>query len=505
MGRNIIFCADGTGNRGGYTPDSNIYKMYHAIDLHDPETVQIAFYDNGVGTQKSTLVRGLSGAFGFGFKSNVCDLYEYLARHYNSDDNIYMFGFSRGAATIRAFNGFIDACGLIDGRDKGNKELKSEVKLAMKAYAKKPQQREQILSKLKRHSVCPTVHFIGVWDTVSALGFPEKTDKAGTFLKVLDAVFRLAGSISDAFFPHKFYNYELTPNVTNACQALAIDDERTSFWPKVWREDSAAAKNVNVEQVWFCGMHSNVGGGYQRAGLANVSFDWMLRRISGLKFKHGVPQSAQDNANVNGRMYDSRQGLATYYRYHPREIYKLCAAAGAEVKIHASVMSRLKLRTANYAPVLLPESFKIVDNENNAYASPEVHKAHWQIFRKGIDVWVAIRKWLYGTLLELTLAVVLFAGYLWKYRPVPDNYLDTIEGSHVVDILGYLTPEYFDELIDYAVIKHPQYGIAGQAVIGSYLVFRWIARSRTTFFAENMRKLFIISPQPHPRYSKSGD
>ncbi|NQY66295.1 MAG: DUF2235 domain-containing protein, partial [Flavobacteriales bacterium] len=112
MSKNIILCADGTGNEGGYTPDSNVYKMYNAIDIHNAAKEQITFYDNGVGTQKNKYIRSLSGALGFGFETNVKDLYEFLARRYDAGDGIFMFGFSRGAATIRAFNGFIDNVGL---------------------------------------------------------------------------------------------------------------------------------------------------------------------------------------------------------------------------------------------------------------------------------------------------------------------------------------------------------------------------------------------------------
>jgi uncharacterized protein (DUF2235 family) len=108
MGKNIILCADGTGNRGGETPDTNVYRMYHAVDLHKPERgqTQITFYDNGVGTSTNKYIRAVSGALGFDFGQNVRDLYEFLARNYNAGDIVYLFGFSRGAATVRAFGGY---------------------------------------------------------------------------------------------------------------------------------------------------------------------------------------------------------------------------------------------------------------------------------------------------------------------------------------------------------------------------------------------------------------
>ena len=502
MSKNIILCADGTGNKGGTTPDSNVYKIYNAIDLHNTE--QISFYDNGVGTQSNKYVRALSGALGFGFKANVCDLYEYLARHYNPGDSIYMFGFSRGAATIRAFNGFIDACGLLDGRGRGNKELKHDVKVAMKAYAN-PRKRSILLTGIKLHSKMPRITFIGVWDTVSALGFPERTDVAGVGLKSLSIVFKILGTISDKIIPHKFYNYELTPNVVKAYQALAIDDERTSFWPKVWRENLSDAEKVEVEQVWFAGMHSNIGGGYKRAGLSNVAFDWMLENINGLTFKDGVLESAKADANVNGRMYDSRHGFASYYRYHPREISKLCEEAGTEVKIHESVIDRLGLRTANYAPTLLPESFAVVKKQGQTDSSPSVHKSHWELFHRRINHWIRLRKWLYGILLELTLGVLGFAFYYWKNTPTPAPGMRQGLTKHVAEILEYISPKFFDGLIEVAVVQEPWWGIAAATSIILYLFIRKYSRNKTTHYAECLRKLVIISPQGHPDYLDTED
>ncbi|MCB9504488.1 MAG: DUF2235 domain-containing protein, partial [Deferribacteres bacterium] len=126
MAKNIILCADGTGNKGGYSPDSNVYKMYKSVEIHDEGNPQIKFYDNGVGTGDNKIWRALSGAFGFGFKRNVCDLYAFLARNYEPGDRIYLFGFSRGAATIRAFSGFLHACGLMKSTDQNGKSISDE-------------------------------------------------------------------------------------------------------------------------------------------------------------------------------------------------------------------------------------------------------------------------------------------------------------------------------------------------------------------------------------------
>ena len=493
MSKNIILCADGTGNKGGYTPDSNIYKLYNAIDLHHRDIKQLVFYDNGVGTQTNKYIRAIAGAFGFGFKQNVCDLYEYLARNYDPDDKIYMFGFSRGAATIRACNGFIDACGLIDGRGKSNNQLKEEVKQAMEAYSKKGDERSQIITTLDIHQDKPEIEVIGVWDTVSALGFPERTNISGVFMLLLTIAFKFLGELADKWFPHKFYNYELTANVRFGYQALAIDDERTSFWPMIWQENTPEVKNVHIEQVWFVGMHSNVGGGYERAGLANVSFAWMLEKLHGLKFKSDVVISARENANVHGRMYDSRQGFAIYYRYHPRDIQSLCDNAGAKVIVHESVIRRLRRKTANYAPTSLPKKFHIQDNQGNIVTTPDLPSADWSYLHSEVNHWIWIRKWLYGIWLELTVLAMGLAGYLWIWGDEIHRESRAGLTKDIAEIFEYFTPKFFDGFIDFFIVQRPWLTTLGLLVILVYFRYRRFVFRKTVEIAEKLRKLLLTA------------
>jgi len=187
MGRNLVLCADGTGNLGGETPDSNVYRMYNAIDLQSASPVQDTFYDNGVGTSSNKYWRAFSGAFGFGFGQNVRDLYEFLAKNYEPGDNVYLFGFSRGAAEVRALSGFIAACGLVDGRKLEKDALGKRIDEAWAVYSvskrhpERPEEyrKDQVTqnqasqNESSYHDVI-SIKFIGVWDTVSALGFPIK-------------------------------------------------------------------------------------------------------------------------------------------------------------------------------------------------------------------------------------------------------------------------------------------------------------------------------------------
>ena len=314
MGKNIILCSDGTGNKGGQGADSNVFRIFNAIDIHDTNLVQITFYDDGVGTAKNRYLRAVSGAFGFGFKGNVRDLYEFLARYYKADedDKVFMFGFSRGAATIRAFAGMVQECGLLDIRNsacqKGGKfdegEFQKQIDLAMRAYEKIKSDRSlatAFRAKAVKHDAnAPNgalqIEMIGVWDTVSALGFPQDWSLA------IDWIFRVADKLSETLFPHNFYNYQLNRSVKNVYHALAIDDERMTFHPKVWNEEDDD-RPIEIEQVWFAGVHSNVGGGYPRSGMSMVALDWMMARAAGhgIHFNKAAREKARAAANVHGR------------------------------------------------------------------------------------------------------------------------------------------------------------------------------------------------------------
>lgn len=548
MSKNIILFADGTGNKGGYTPDSNVYKTYNAIKLHGSPKKQITFYDDGIGTQKNKYLRGLSGALGFGFRTNVRDLYEFLARNYEDGDQVYLMGFSRGAATIRAFAGFIATCGLVkgkgpDGERLDRKILQKRVKKAFNAYIKLQEtklqktklqtdenkflaeqkkfiaKRDEYVKKQKdegkSHGIIP-IKFLGVWDTVSSLGFPQKWDITSGGMLVLNALFMSLDRLSEWWiFRHRFYNYELTDKVEYACQALAIDDERTSFWPMVWNK---MRHSKTVEQVWFAGMHSNVGGGYRRPGMANVALEWMMTksREQGLVFEDDALKNAHDNANVNGRIYNSREGLAIYYRYHPRNIEKLHkdklkiqekTKIQEKIKIHESVIDRMERRTSNYAPENLPLNFDVVDTSGavkkttSKIKEKERKASIWRI-----SWWVWFRKCLYGLFLESTLAIAFF---VWYWKDTPSQSGDGQVGifawllerlmSLIAFIMNCLLPDFFSGLITVAVVQHPVYFWGVVLVFAIYGVLRRFFRLQTVEASERLRGQILESLQePEP-------
>ncbi len=503
MPKNIIVCADGTGNSGGTTPDSNVYKVYKSIDkcfkgkAKDGFEVdeQIVFYDNGVGTEENKYLRAVGGAFGFGFERKICEQYKFLARNYESGDRVYFFGFSRGASTVRACNGLISICGLARGRGLRNRDLDRLVKEAFEAYReheKEPATAKGLKEDSAKSHGAIDIHFMGIWDTVVALGFPTRTDITGPVSAALNGLFWLAEKGLDLCWPHSFYHYRLTDNLKHACQALAIDDERTAFWPFVWREHGREADTV--EQVWFAGMHSNVGGGYGRTGMASVPLHWMLLRARkfGVKFHDDAIQKAFIDSHVHGRIYNSRSGFGVLYRYHPREIEELCRGKiDGDIKLHRSVIERLKHRTANYAPGQLPGKFVVVESDPTALSvqrNPGGNPS-WNKTRAEINRWVLRRKRLYGVMLTAVLTVVVFAAYFWTRPPQPMA-RHGVRG-HLADILDYILPDFFGGLIEKAVVQQP-YLFAGAMVLGGVYIYvnSW-CRNKTVDASENLRNLII--------------
>ena len=304
---------------------------------------------------------------------------------------------------------------------------------------------------------------------------------------ILNLVFRTLDFVFDRIprhcFAHHFYNYELTENVEFAYQVLAIDEERKSFRPMVWNEKGV---KTEVEQVWFAGVHSNVGGGYERAGLANVALDWMMTQVArlGLEFKEGAHEEVQGNATAHGQLYNSRDGLAVFYRYHPREIEQLCSGKDGKsklqhaVKIHHSVFERMDRRTASYAPGHLPYQFEVIDipEDSQVVANPVVgprqvktaapEQATWDAHRSKVDKWVSKRKGLHGLFIEFDIIAAFFALWFWIYPPYPPLQWgnatsgDSVGWSswlmgHIADILNYFLPVFFEGLVTVVVLKCP--------------------------------------------------
>lgn len=365
MPKNIIVCSDGTGNTAIKGRGTNVFKLFEALDLThhrvDPSlTPQVAFYDDGVGTQTFKPLKIFAGMTGFGLSRNVKRLYKEIARIYDPGDHIFMFGFSRGAFTVRTLAGFIASCGLIDAGANDIRtasDLDSQVEKAYRLYRKRyrPKLWETIFGKPDssereafRKSCCYSdevrIKFIGVWDTVDAVGLP----------------FHLADVLNAVVYQFKFPDHRLSSIVDHAHHALSIDEPRHSFTPLLWDERDETGSRI--EQVWFSGVHSNIGGGYPKQGMSIVALDWMMNAAegAGLRFLETDRRFYREHANVDDKLYDPRSGVGVFYRWKPRDLFAMCRAAEVKPKLHLSVLERVAHGTENYAPGNLPFADSIV-------------------------------------------------------------------------------------------------------------------------------------------------
>lgn len=500
MGKNIVLCADGTGNIGGETPDSNVYRIYKLVELHDGEVEQVKFYDNGVGTAKNKYWRAISGAFGGGFKGNVCDLYQFLARSYDPGDRIFLFGFSRGAATVRAFSGFVATSGLIDGRDLRQRDLRARTEEAYEAYKKarsgRGPGRADEFCRVREgisHGVVP-IEVLGVWDSVAALGLPQHFKPGGLIVFFVNAFFTLLDKLIDVFLPHRFHEFELTENIRHAYHAIAIDDERLTFSPMIFDENKSP--RTRVEQVWFAGAHSNVGGGYGRSGLSSVALVWMLERVKalGLRLENGAIAGARNDMNAHGRLFDSRDGLSIYYRYAPRDIEQLCAdKLRGPVAVHCGVLERVERRTANYAPGLLPREFEVVDTELAGPRRPlrlGAAAEDWSAARQRVGRWSWWRSCLYSVFLEISIVIFLLAAYSVASPPASPPALAAEQGwQYVVWYAAtYVLPASLESLA-VALVLHWAIPVGLLGLLVGLLFLKGFFRDRELAAREDARRL----------------
>lgn len=408
----ILLFSDGTGNSSAKLFKTNVWRLYEAVELGPAPQgaqVQIAFYDNGVGTSGFRPVALLGGIFGWGLKRNVLRLYTFLCRNYRRDDKIYAFGFSRGAFTIRVLVALIARQGILTGHKES--DLAYLVHDAYRDYCREnfPRRWPRFLAQgirgvrdgyisLKRRirgqiryrqteRLYEDIEFVGVWDTVSAYGGPFA---------------ELTRGIDDWVWPLSMPNYRLSARVRRARHALSLDDERDAFWPLLWDEHleweqvirggeyyyqdadgelktgKRPVSGNRLRQVWFAGVHSDVGGGYPDESLSYTSLTWMMDELrDDLRFIPQFVDRATALANPLGPIHDSRAGLAAYYRYQPRKIaafldppdHKSVSlrdpwAMGSpphgllrRALVHESVLARIASGVDNYAPSALPATF----------------------------------------------------------------------------------------------------------------------------------------------------
>jgi uncharacterized protein (DUF2235 family) len=415
--KNIVVCCDGTGNEISENI-SNVLKLYRVLRKTGKAAAQVVFYDPGVGTlarpdpwtklrQDTVTVLGL--ATGYGLDENVLAAYRFLINHYEDGDDIFLFGFSRGAYAVRVLAGMIHKIGLIAPQQSNLADAAlTAYKQASASIVEQegsetsadnaarddeesaqadPSARDDQASQFARivSTRWPTIKFVGVWDTVASVIVPR---------------------------PDRFYAFSLqklaytqyNPSVKVFRQAIAIDERRRMFRLEPWKDQQifmhnrfSATNNSEVQdvmQVWFAGVHADIGGGYpeKESGLSKFPLLWMIdeavkyglavdrRTVNQLAW--GVQRKGSPFSYVRPDiMRDPHESMTTVWRtlewlpksdkykewearrsflghYIPRAEPRVISP---DAFVHQSVVDRMGA-VANYRPVNLPAVYQVIPN-----------------------------------------------------------------------------------------------------------------------------------------------
>jgi uncharacterized protein (DUF2235 family) len=336
MAKRIILCFDGTWNRPGdenlaesEQVETNVRRFYEALAEHSPDgRQQVKWYDQGVGTHWYDQVLG--GVTGFGLEFNIMEGYKTLAKNYEDGDEVFVLGFSRGAYTARSLVGFIRNCGLVE---KGLVDFK--VGIAYGIYRTREDGPDSGIAKAFRRMFSREIKmkFVGVWDTVGALGVPLKLFK--------DANVKF----------HEFHDTRLSGVVENAFHAVAVDEHRGPYDVCLWDPDNSAPQRL--EQRWFVGAHSDVGGGYKERELSDIPLRWMMDRAQefGLRFDPARIPAISDH-NAHGLLHDSYGDFlkGVYAKEFPPHYRAVRKTAFGNEAVDESVRKRIAAHVGGYQP-----------------------------------------------------------------------------------------------------------------------------------------------------------
>lgn len=287
--KRLVFCFDGTWNTlSAPLPTNVVVTAESVVPIASDGTAQVIHYDEGVGTAKWEQIRG--GVFGFGLVNNIANAYRFLLFNYTPGDEIYVFGFSRGAYTARSFVGLISNCGILHrsqaakateaieryrARDDSDAYLEAMMKFRAAcapdvciSQAEEMWRANNLAGYVKDSAHRLRITYVGVWDTVGALGIPARFTLLSAFNR-----------------KHRFHDASLSTFVRSARHAVAIDERRKDFVPTLWDNleklttDAGASydsEDAPYQQRWFPGTHSSVGGGGDRRGLSDQALEWVL-------------------------------------------------------------------------------------------------------------------------------------------------------------------------------------------------------------------------------------
>jgi uncharacterized protein (DUF2235 family) len=314
--KRIVVLIDGTWNKEGTGADTNVAKLDSGKKIITQafiktnatgDVAQHVHYHDGVGSDGDLIQRLLGGAIGLGLKKIIQDVYEFLVSDYAGGDEIYIFGFSRGAYAARALAGLIGASGIQRERNR------DEFEIAWDHYRVAPSVRQQpqtasagdrktlgnynALAERQAFHDTRTIKCVAVWDTVGSYGIP-----AGIGLAPLARYLTLVTL--------GFHDTSFGEHIEIGLHAVAVDEHRRPFVPTFWTIKKGRQPKGHVEQTWFAGAHCNVGGGYPQSGLSDEALIWMIARVqalTGLEFDIAAVR-ANAHANLAEAVVDSTKG-----------------------------------------------------------------------------------------------------------------------------------------------------------------------------------------------------
>jgi uncharacterized protein (DUF2235 family) len=344
--KRIVICADGTWNerdrideKTGRRHPTNVTKVARAIRARASDGIdQVVYYHDGVGTGGG-VDKFTGGAFGEGIEANVRDLYRFILYNYEErdrdgkPDQLFFFGFSRGAFTVRTLAGFMKKVDLLHKDD--DYYIPEAYGCYEKSVSRGSAPWKKAFHNVKPPRACPKIAFVGVWDTVGALGAPGAMGQALNRDK------------------YKYHDIELGPHIENAFHAMAIDERRRPFLPNLWTRNPDFTGQL--EQAWFPGVHSNVGGSYSPDGLANEALHWLVGKAEGFGLEVDDAFLAHYTPCFNSTLNDSMTAMYRVLRPASRTIG--AHAADGEC-IHQAAIDRLNHAPSNYAPANLTASLR---------------------------------------------------------------------------------------------------------------------------------------------------
>lgn len=326
MPKRLVLAIDGTwvSSDNGYSPSiwgpsgegtlaspSNVTRLCRALKSRASGDIeQIVYYQGGLGSQANIYSFVVGGYLGDGIDAAIREAYGFLANNYEDGDEIFLLGFSRGAFTARSVGGLIASIGLLtkegmesfypifmDWEHQNNPNYKPGYETAIWPKEGRPKMGssyyQALASKRLSQPKIPVVKAIAVFDTVGSLGVPD----------IKPFGYKLHHSSKAEY---SFVNTQVAPNVENAYQALALDEQRDAFVPTIWESphEKTHPHFKSLRQCWFAGVHTSIGGGYQDTSISDLTLAWMMTQLS--KHLDFDPAYLMRQRRLNAAFYASR-------------------------------------------------------------------------------------------------------------------------------------------------------------------------------------------------------